>query len=114
MKKYMLIDLNSDYKEICDYDKLKDLLIQEIKRDTLDSHEEYGIVENNINVLIKMINESHTTISYIKDILLSYSYKVVDLYDLQRDLEDMKQYFEKNYYTSAFDEVIAKINEVNK
>ncbi len=114
MKQFLLVDLNSDYSELMDYKGLKDLLIETIQEDLLMNNGEYDIAKNCSDKLIK-IAKDYSSEPWIKNELLSYSYKVIDLLDLQRDLEDLKQHFEKDYFTNAFSEVINKINnEVNK
>ena len=96
MKQYLVVDLNSDYKEKMDYKGLKNLLIESIQEDLLMNYGEYEIVKDCSNELVKMAREEYTELKWIKDLLESYSYKVIDLLDLQRDLEDLKQYFAPN------------------
>lgn len=111
---YLLIDCYSDTKELKNYKELKELHINEIKNDLLDNYTEREIVVCDTDTLAEYAKGKMPTMEDIKENLESYGYKIIDLLDLQRDLEDMKQYFEKSYHSSAFDEVIAKINEVNK
>lgn len=112
MKQYLLVDLMSDYKELKDYEGLRQLLINYVVGSI---HENIGmedILVNDIKILEKLAREKAPTLDYIKEELLGYSYKVIDLLDLQRDLEDMKQYFKET--SKEFDVVLDKINkEVN-
>lgn len=114
MNRYLLVDLNSDYKEIMSYKGLKELLVETIRDDMLSNHEDYDIVNNCYKDLEKMIKED-ISMNWLSERLESYSYKIIDLLNIQYDLDDIRQYFEKQYFTSAFNEVIDKINdEVNK
>lgn len=114
-KHYLLIDCYDDKKELKTFNELKELHIEEIISDLIDNRESFDIVRIDADTLGEYAKGKVPTLEEIKENLESYGYKIIDLLDLQRDLEDMKQYLEKNYYTSAFDEVIAKINdEVNK
>ena len=114
MKQYLLVDLNSDYKELMDYKGLKNLLIESIQEDLLMNYQEYNIVKDCSNELVKMAREDYTELKWIKDLLESYSYKVIDLLDLQRDLEDLKQYSTNDKVINAFEIVLDKVNkEVN-
>lgn len=116
MKQYLIVDLNSDWKELMDYKEIKKLLISTIQEDLLVNNGEYDIVKDCSNDLIKMAKEDYTSENWIKEKLESYSYKIIDLLDLQRDLEDVKGYFlDKQDYVGAICETIDKINkEVNK
>lgn len=109
---YLVVDLNSDYKEKMDYKGLKELLIKSIQEDLLCNVGEYEIVKDCSNELVKMAREEYTPLKWITDLLESYSYKVIDLLELQRDLEDCKEYYMKD---DSFNVVIETINKgVNK
>lgn len=115
IKQYLIVDLNSDYKKLMDYKELKSLLIDTIQEDLLMNCGEYEIVRDCSDELIKMATQDYTPEKWIIDMLESYSYKTIDLLDLQRDLEDMKQYFYKDTTKNEFETVLEKINEeVNK
>lgn len=116
MKRYLLVDLNSDYKEVKDYNELKDLLIETIQEDLLMNNENYDIVRDCSDQLIKMAKEKSTP-EWVFERLNSYCYKVIDLLTLQRDLDDIKDYFLKDNkgYVGDICETIDRINrEVNK
>ena len=109
---YLVVDCNSDWKEKMDYKDLKELLISSIQEDLLMNYGEYEIVKDCSNELVKMAREEFTPLKWITDLLESYSYKVIDLLELQRDLEDCKEYFMKD---DSFNVVIETINKgVNK
>jgi len=112
---YLLVDETTDFKKVFKtFNELKEELIDIVKDDMLSNYGEYEIVKSCAEDLINLA-KNNTSFDYVNSLFSSYSYKIVDLLQLQRDLEDTKEYFKTNYYASAFDEVIAKINdEVNK
>lgn len=112
---YLVVDMNSDYKERMDYRGIKKLLIETIQEDLLMNNGEYDIVKDCSDELVKMAKEEWVAEKWIIDLLESYSYKVIDLLQFQRDIEDCRQYFEKGNPCSAFELVGNIINkEVNK
>ena len=113
---YLVVDMNSDYKERMDYRGIKKLLIETIQEDLLMNNGEYDIVKDCTDELVKMAKEEWIAEKWIIDLLESYSYKVIDLLQFQRDLEDLKEYFAPNKETVAvqFDTIINKINEGRK
>lgn len=111
-KQYLIVDLNSDYKISVDYKGLKEFLIDTIKDDLLMNCSEYEIAKDCTEELEKMAKEDFTQVKWITDLLESYCYKIIDLLDLQRDLEDAKSYFTKNSTVpTVFDIVLDIINK---
>jgi N-acetyl-anhydromuramyl-L-alanine amidase AmpD len=112
---YLLVDTYADTQELKEYNELKDLYIEEIKKDLLENIEDKDIVRKGVNILVETIKGKTIPIKTIEDSLECYGYKIIDLLQIQRDLEDIKKYFEKRYYTNDFKVVIEMINnEVNK
>ena len=100
MKSFMVFDEYSDYKEKTDYKGLKELLVEELKRDTLENGEEdFNIVENNFKVMIKLALEDYTDLNYLKEQLLSFGWYIQDLGQLQQDLSNFQA--KMNYNTSS-------------
>ena len=110
MKQYLVVDVYSDYKEEMNYKDLKRLLIEELARDTKDSYKEWEIVSINVEIFSKLALEDYTPVDYLLEQLEGYGYKVIDLLDTQRDLEDIKVYF-KGKGSAVFDNVIDMINK---
>lgn len=111
---YLIVDMNSDYKEIMDYKGAKNLLIDTVQNDLLMNCSDYDVSKYCSDILSKLAKEDFTKEDYIKEELLSYSYKTIDLLDIQRDLEDLKEYFAPNDDTTLaidFKSVIDKINK---
>lgn len=115
MKQYLIVDLHSEYNKLANIKDIKELLISEIKEDTFNNYEERDVVEGNTKILCSLALDT-MTFNDMKKELEVYNYKIIDLLDLQRDLEDVKGYFlDKQDYVGAICETIDKINkEVNK
>lgn len=120
MKNYLIVDMVSDYKKFMDYKDIKDLLIEELVRDLKTNIGEITLEQamlNNVYVLERLAREKETPLSYLEKQLEEYSFKVIDLLQLQRDLEDVKDYFltDNKGYVGDICETIELINkEVNK
>lgn len=110
MKQYLVVDVYGDYKEEMNYKDLKQLLIEELARDTKDNYREWEIVSINVEMFSKLALEDYTSTDYLIEQLEGYGYKVIDLLDTQRDLEDIKVYF-KGKGSAVFDNVIDMINK---
>lgn len=115
IKQYLIVDLNSNYKELMDYKGLKNLLIDTVQNDLLMNCSEYDISKDCSDILSKLAKEDFTCVSYITGHLLSYCYKTIDLLELQRDLEDCKNYFtNESTIPTVFDVVLDIINKGEK
>ena len=94
MKRFIVSDDYSDYKDITDEKGLKRLLIDELERDTLENCE-YDIVKNNFKVMKRLATEDYTDLKFIKEELLSFGWYVQDLTQLQDDLSNFQAYKEQ-------------------
>lgn len=102
----------SEHGMIKDYKELKELYINEIKNDLLDNYTEREIVVCDTNTLVEYAKGKEPTLEDIKENLESYGWKIIDLLQIQRDLEDIKNYFKgKLEYYGKIDEVINIINK---
>lgn len=113
---YLIVDLMGDYKALADYKDIKDLLVEQIVEDLRANMQDeclHSSMMNNLGILERLAREKDTPLNYIIEQLESYSYKVIDLLQLQRDLADIKDYFEKGNieFAGKTDEVINIINE---
>lgn len=109
-KNYLVVDIYGDYKELMNYKGLKQLLLEELVRDTKDNYKEWDIVSTNVDMFSKLANEDYTSIDYLVEQLEGFGFKVIDLLETQRDLEDIKEYF-KGKGSAVFDNVIDMINK---
>lgn len=115
-KNYLVVDIYGDYKELMNYKGLKQLLLEELVRDTKDNYQEYDIVSINADIFKKLALEEHTSTDYLIEQLEGFGFKVIELLELQRDLEDVKElYLRNNKYIKDFDNVLEIINNgINK
>lgn len=115
-KNYLVVDIYGDYKELMNYKGLKQLLLEELVRDTKDNYQEYDIVSINADIFKKLALEELISTDYLIEQLEGYGFKVIELLELQRDLEDIKElYLRNNKYIRDFDNVLEIINNgINK
>lgn len=107
MKNYLLVDTLTDYKALNNEKELKELLVELVGNDTRENINEENIVRNNIKTFEELAKEN-VSMNYIEKQLEGFSYKIIDLLELQRDLEDAKDYFTKK---ESFNEIIEVINK---
>jgi hypothetical protein len=96
--------------------EIKEFLIDELGDDIERNVDEPDIVMEDTKALMKLARDKMTLKEIIEE-LLTYQYKVIDLLKLQRDLEDVKNYFldEHKEYVGNICETIEQINRmVNK
>ena len=110
---YFICDMydSSEYGKIKNYKELKELLINEIIDDLKNNRDDYDIVVSCTDSL-RNIASGRDNVENVLEELESYGWKTIDLLELQRDLEDIKGYFQnnlKNY--RKIDEVINIINK---
>lgn len=111
MNKYLLVDLMSDYRDIMSYKELKDMVVNHIVEDTLENLGDKSIVRTN-TLLLEEITKKEPTMSFIEEELCNYSYKIINLNDLAKNLEDTKLYFlNKGNYVGDICETIDIINK---
>ena len=115
MKQYLIVDLQGDYIELASLNDIKRLLISEVREDTFNNYDERDVVEGNVKTLCSLASDD-MTLKQMEEQLKFYYYKIIDLLQIQRDLEDIKCYFlDKNKHVENVCETIDMINkEVNK
>lgn len=109
---YLVVDLMGDYKSIMDYKDIRDLLIEEVVRDLKENIKDKDLEKENINnigLLERLAREKDTPLSYIEKELECYSFKIINLQDLHRDLYDLKEYVDESNCMDKTLETIEKI-----
>lgn len=117
MKHYLIVDVCSDYRELADVNDLKYLLIEQTIQDSDNNYEDKDIIRQNIRTLAELAKKEKPDNIYLKEQLAPFGFKVIDLLELQRDLFDIKDYFDyiKKENVETFNDVIERVNkEVNK
>ena len=96
MNKYLVVDEYSDCKKIYNLYELKELLIDEIKRDSFENIDDKDIIRNNFCIMEYLALSKKDDIEYIKEQLKGFGYYVLDLCELQRDLTTFQDYMYNN------------------
>ena len=100
--------------KIMDYKGLRNLYIDELYQDTIDNCSEREIVVYNTKEFVNLAqSDTSPNVNDLKDYLASFGWKIIDLLEIQRDLEDLKSYFapNKESITISFDTIINTINK---
>lgn len=105
---YFIVDLQSDYKAFADIKKIRELLIEVLFDDAYSCKDDADIVIQNLRIMRELAEHENISINFLEGHLESYGYKIIDLMQLERDLEDIKQFVGKE---NLFDEIIKLINE---
>ena len=91
MKRYIVCDCYSDYKEVLNWNDLINLLLEDLRRDTMENIEDKNIVKNNYDVLEK-IAKGNFGYDYLKEQLKSYGWHIQDLGNFLDDLHNFQSY----------------------
>lgn len=105
---FLVTDDYGDYVDILDYLGAKDMLIDEIVEEIKEHGEDYEILEPSVKQLGELAKgDVHVSVHYLKDNLQSFGWHIVDLQDFERDINNLKIFFEKKKAdTKAFDEIL--------
>lgn len=109
--RYFIVDLIGDYKAFANYDDIKNLLIEKTIDDTKMNLDDENIIKANLKILETLAKDNCQSLKYIEERLDSFGYKIIDLLQLERDLEDLKQFIGQE---SLFDAVISLIEKEEK
>jgi len=113
MKRYLIVDCMSDYKEIMDIKGIKELLIEEVTQDINNNSDERDIVEGNIKILKKLALDT-MNFKEMEEELGVYSFKIIDLLKIQMDIEDCKQHFAPNVDSHLYFEFNGVLDAISK
>ena len=112
---YLVSDDYGDFKEIMNYKQLYEMLVDEILRDTLENldFESKDVMNLNIKQLGKLAKDtSIVDEKYIIDNLKSYGWSVMNIFDIQKSLNDIREYVaRKSTDIKVFDDVLKYIDE---
>lgn len=111
---FLVSDDFGDFKEIMNYKQLKNMLIDEIVRDTKESTDSFDkdIICNNADMLSKLAKEDFTSLEYINDELSAFGWYVQDLSNLRRDLNNLNEYLHRTD-TKVKEELKENINKID-
>lgn len=109
---YLVSDNYGDYKDLMNFDNLRNLLVEELERDIKENIDEKDIVKNCVAELVSIATEKRTDLNYIKDLLSSYGWYIQDMVKLQRDINNLREFIaRKSSDIKVFDEVLKYMDE---
>lgn len=109
---YLVVDLMSDYKALMDYKDIRDLLIEQLVNDLRENMTEIELKDTNIKtlgVLERLAREKDTSLGFIEKQLEDYSFKIIDLQQLHRDLYDLHDFLAIDTELDKTLDIICKI-----
>ena len=98
-------------KKIYTKKDLRDCLIQEIKRDTLENTDDKDIVKNNLEMLEKIMKDSMTTEKVIKELNL-FGYIVTSVQNTISSLSCLIDFFEEQDNKEIRDLFLKDLNRI--
>ena len=113
MKRYLVVDCMSDWKQIMNEKEIRELLINEVKEDIIDNTDEREIVIENTKFLSEFA-KGNMKLKDVEEKLGEYSFKIIDLLKIQMDIEDCKHYFASNIDSHLYYEFNGVLEAINK
>lgn len=109
---YLVSDDYGDFKEIMNYKQLYEMLVDELIEYTKNNYEEYDIVSLNVKQLGELAKNNLVDEKYIVDNLKSYGWSVLNILDIQKGVNDLREYVaRKSTDIKVFDDVLKYIDE---
>lgn len=109
---YLVSDDYGDFKELMNRKELQELLINEIVTDTKENYTEYDIVKTNVEQLGSIAKNNLLTDEYLFDNLEGYGWYVINILDIQKGINDLREYWcKKHTDTKVFDDLLKFIDE---
>ena len=109
---YLVSDDYGDFKKIMNKRELEEMLIDELVEDTKQNYTEYEIVSFNVKQLGEIAKKDYISDKYLIDNLQSYGWHVDDLGELERNINNLREYYARNNNDlSAFDKLLELIGK---
>lgn len=103
-----------DSQACVNFDGVKQDLILEIKRDTLENKEDENIVKNNMDLLEKVIKANYFQERFVIEELEKFGATVLKVNDLVNGLIDLQNYYKNVESNNANKEIKDNIDKVLK
>ena len=104
---YLISDDYGNDEEIVNYKKLREILIEELVRDTRENIDDSGIINDNITELEKLAKSDSFDEEYIIKSLITYGYRVQNIGKILTSINKIREYYARtNSDLKAFDEVM--------
>lgn len=108
---YLVSEDYGDFKELMSYKELKGFLVDELVRYVIENHTEYDIAKQGVHQL-EDVAKDRVNEDYIVDLLKSYGWTVLNICDVQKNINDLREYVaRKDSNLKAFDDVLKYIDE---
>lgn len=111
---YLVSDDYGDFKKIMNFKQLYEMLIDEIVRDTCENidFENKDIIEINVKQLGGLAKNNLVNENYIIDNLKPYGWHVINILDIQKGINDVREYVaRKSDKLKVFDDILKYIDE---
>ena len=109
---YLVSDNYGDFRELMNYKEVKDMLVDELVEDTIENYDDKDIVKSNVELLSKMCKNDTMDINYLIDNLQSYGWHVLNVFDIQKGINDIREYVgRKSDKLKIFDDILKYIDE---
>lgn len=95
---------------ICTFEKLKEELISQVKRDTLENLDDKDLVNRNMDLIVKVKDFNASEDFIIKELEL-FGYEITPLTQIKRNLINLRDYFNNLGFETLEKETIHIINE---
>ena len=110
VKELYIVD-NTSY--IFDFQQLKETLIEEIKRETIENNEDKDIVKSNLELLEKIHNDKYSwNESFIVEELKSFGYVITKVNNLIDNLVELKNFLNSNNKTELENKVVDLLKDI--
>lgn len=109
---YLVSDDYGDFKKIMNYKQLYEMLIDEIVEDIKQNFNEYDVLKACADQLGNLAKNNLVNENYIIDNLESYGWHVINILDIQKGINDLREYVaRKSTDLKVFDDILKYIDE---
>lgn len=108
---FLISDDYGDFKRIMNYKEAREFLIDEIVEDSKQNHTEYDIISLNVKQLGELSKNNLITDKYLIDNLKSYGWNVINVSDLQKDINDLREYL---FGINGNDKIVNELDDILK
>ena len=111
---YLVSDDYGDFKEIMNYKQLYEMLVDELIRDTRENldFEDKNIIDLNIKQLGELAKNNVVNEKYIIGNLKSYGWSVINIFDIQKGINDIREYWARKHTDlKKFDDILKFLDE---
>jgi len=109
---YLVSDDYGDFKKIMNFKELYGMLADEIVQDIKQNYNEYDILKECVDQLGSLVKNNLVNEKYIINNLESYGWHVINILDIQKGINDLREYVaRKSTDLKVFDDILKYIDE---